>query len=77
MDKRRKIKTVVATIVAIVITMTAFSAIASASDINISVDGDIPEVIVYYVSALKGPIQVGINYIISFLQYFSGWVAQF
>ncbi|MBR3368792.1 hypothetical protein IKG45_03325 [Candidatus Saccharibacteria bacterium] len=77
MNKRRKVKTVIATIVAIILIMATFTAIASASDINISIDGDIPETIIYYVYTLKGPIQIGLNYFISFLQYIAGWVAQF
>lgn len=77
MNKKRKIKVIVATFVAILLTMATFSAMASAADINISVDGDIPQWIAYYASELKGPIQVGLSYFISFLQYIAGWIAQF
>ena len=77
MNKRRKINTVFATLVAISLILTAFSAIASAADINISVNGDVPQIITQFYGYIREPLQVGLSYFIAFLQYIAGYIAQF
>ncbi len=77
MNKRRILKTVIASVVAISLIACICSVMASAADINISVDGDLPQTIAYYYSYIRGPLQVGLNYLIAFMQYMAGYIAQF
>lgn len=74
---KRRINIIFATLVAVSLILTAFSAIASAADINISVNGDVPQIIAQLYGYIKGPLQVGMNYFIAFMQYLAGYIAQF
>ncbi len=75
---KRNIKIIIATIVAISLTALSFSIMASAADanVNISVDGDLINQVYSIFYMLKGPAQVGLNYLIAFGQYLAGWIAQ-
>lgn len=77
MNKRKKFKTIIATLIAISVITCIFSVMASATDINISVNGDLLQNIAYYYGYIRGPLQVGLDYFIAFMQYMANYIAQF
>lgn len=69
-------KVVVSSIIALsILASLALSAYAAdTANISISIDGNITEYAAQIIGLIKEPIQVAINYLTSFLQYFAGWL---
>lgn len=64
-----------AIVIAILLTTATAAYAADTANISISIDGNITEYAAQIIGLLKEPIQVAINYLTSFLQYFAGWLA--
>ena len=78
-NKRMKIRTTVATIIAIFTLTCIFSLMAHASDatIVIEVSDNLINTAHNLFYTLKGPAEVALSYLIAFGQYLAYWLAQF
>lgn len=77
LTKKEKKKIIISSIIAIaIIASMAMSAYAAdTANISISVDGNITEYTAKIIGLLKEPVEVALQYLTSFLQYFAGWLA--